>query len=96
MVLVHEPVCIYMCDVLCAFERNCDLILLLADVRDTCASLPALFPHLIQAITKSTVSFKLGFNSGIRELIYAQFYAWAQFRGGHGGRVPPTFSDGGT
>jgi len=22
--------------------------------------------------------------------------AWAQFGGGHGGRVPPTFSDGGT
>jgi len=34
MVLVHEPVCIYMCDVLCAFERNCNLMLL-ADVRDT-------------------------------------------------------------
>ena len=31
MVLVHESVYVYMCDVLCAFERNCDLILL-ADV----------------------------------------------------------------
>ena len=40
MVLVHEPVCIYMCDVLCPFERNCDLKLLLADVQDTCAGLP--------------------------------------------------------
>jgi len=35
-----------MCDVLCALERNCDLMLsLLADVRDTCASLPVLFTH---------------------------------------------------
>jgi len=59
MAPVHEPVCIYMCDVLCAFEHNCDLMLLLADVRDTCASLPVLFPHLIQAITKSTILFIL-------------------------------------
>ena len=43
-----------MCDVLCALERKCDLMLL-ADVGDTSASLPVLFPHLIQAITKSTV-----------------------------------------
>jgi len=56
MVLVHEPMCIYMCDVLCPFEHNCDDMLLLADVQDTCASLPVLLYLLIQAIPKSTVS----------------------------------------
>jgi len=55
MVLVHEPVCMYMCDVLCPFERNCDLMLLLADVQDTCTSLPVLVYLLLQAITKSTI-----------------------------------------
>jgi len=53
---VHEPVCTYMFDVLRAFDCNCDLMLLLGDVQDTCASLPVLFPHIIQAITKSTKS----------------------------------------
>jgi len=27
---------------------------------------------------------------------FVMYRAWAQFGGGHGGRVPPTFLDGGT
>jgi len=53
MVLVHEPVRFYMCDVLCALGRNCGLILP-ADVWEVCVSLSVLLYLLIQAIEKST------------------------------------------
>jgi len=54
MALVHEPVCIYMCDVLCAFERNCDLVLSSYRCSRHVRILTCSVCSLIQAITKLT------------------------------------------